>query len=133
MSDTLPHDELSRQQERMPLLLERYQADHGSLERCFAVPGSPRWRERLRTFIAEWREISEALPFEEFSRSDQVDWLLFRHLLSREVRRLDREEERFREVQALLPFAADLIALEEERRRLGDIDAAAVAERLDRA
>src|SRR5438270_11166231 len=132
MSDTLPHDELSRPQERMPLLLERYQADSSSLERCFAVPGSPRWRERLRTFLAEWRETSEALPFQELSRSDRVDWLLFRHLLDREERQLRREERQFAEMEALLPFAVDLAALEEERRRLEAVDAAAVAERLDR-
>jgi hypothetical protein len=119
--------------ERMPSLLARYEADRSSLERCFAVPYSPRWHERLRVFIACWREGLLALPFEELSRGDRVDWLLFRRLLDREEERLRRDEQRFAEMEQLLPFAAGLIDLEDARRRLEDVDAGAVAEQLDRA
>src|SRR6266511_1701791 len=101
--------------DRMPLFLARYEADRGSLERCFSAPYSTEGRERFRAFFTGWREALEALPFEELTRGDRVDWLLFRHLLECEQRRLDREERQFREMEPLLPFAADLIALEEKR------------------
>jgi hypothetical protein len=119
--------------DRMPLFLARFQADRGSLERCCAVPYSPRRRERFRAFFVEWREALEALPFDDLTRSDRADWLLFRHLLDREERHLAREECQFAEMEPLIPFAADLIDLQEERRRLEGIQSDAVAERLDRA
>src|SRR5262249_28844297 len=114
-------------------LLARYEADRSSLERCFAVPYSPRWRERLRAFLAGWREALSALPFDELSRGDRVDWLLFRRLLAREEQRQRRDGARFVEMEVRVPCAADLIAVEEARRRLEDVDAAGVAERLDQA
>jgi hypothetical protein len=117
----------------MPHFLARYQADHGSLERCNAVPYSPQRRERFRAFFAGWREALEALPFDKLTRSDRADWLLFRHLLAQELRRLNREERQFAEMEPLIPFAADLMAMEEDRRQLEGIDAAAVAGRLDQA
>ncbi|HZO89467.1 MAG TPA: DUF885 family protein [Chthonomonadaceae bacterium] len=119
--------------DRMPAVLARYQADRESLDRLYAAPYSPRRRERYRTFFAAWQEILNALPFDELSRSDRADWLLFRNLLERERRRLDRQARQFAEIEPLLPFALDLIALEEERRRMEDAQADAIAERLHRA
>lgn len=133
MSDMLPLDEFTLSPDRMPAFLARFQADRGSLERLFTAPYSPQRRERFRAFIREWREALEALPFDDLTHTDCADWLLFRNLLEREQRRLDREERQFTEMEPLLPFASDLIALEEERRQLEDVDPEAVAVRLDRA
>jgi hypothetical protein len=132
LSDT-PNDEFAASPDRMPLFLARYEADRGSLERLFTAPYSPPRRERLREFFAEWRASLETLPFESLARSDRVDWLLFRHLLEREQRRLDREARQFAEMEALLSFAADLMELEETRSRLESVEGEAAAERLDRA
>jgi hypothetical protein len=133
MSDAPSFEAFPALPERMPLLLARYEADRGSLERCFAVPFSPRWGERHRAFLNSWRETLRALPSDELLPSDRVDALLFRRLLDREEVRLRREERRFAEMQELLPFATELIALEEVRRGLEEVEAAAVAERLDQA
>lgn len=133
MSDVLSPESFSPSPERMPQLLASYEADRGSLERCLAILFSPQWHERLRAFLADWRETLVGLPFEGLSRGDQVDWLLFRRLLDQEEERLRRDELRFAEMQRLLPFAADLIGLEEARRRLEDMDPARAAEQLDQA
>src|SRR5438128_1823714 len=122
MSDPALLDDFIASPDRMPLFLARYQADRGSLERRFTTPYSPHGRERFRAFLAEWRKALEALPFEELTPSDRIDWLLFRNLLERDERRLDREERQFAEMAPLVPFAGDLIALEEERRRLESVD-----------
>src|SRR5947209_12119802 len=118
-------DDFMPSPDRMPLFLSRYEADRGCLERLFTAPYSPRRRERFRAFVSEWREALGALPFDELTRNDRADWLLFQSLLEREERDLDREERQFAEMEPLIPFAADLIALEEERRGLEDVDAAA--------
>jgi hypothetical protein len=133
MADTFPLEEFSPSADRMPLFLSRYQADRGSLERCLTAPFSPRRRARLRAFLMEWQAALQALPFDDLTRSDRVDWLLFRNLLEREQWRMDREERQFAETEPLLPFAADLIDLEEERRRLESVAAEVAADRLDRA
>src|SRR5262245_28391094 len=127
------YEECAPSGDRMPCFLARYAADRGSLERCWTVPCSPKWRARLRAFLDGWEEALEALPFDDLTRSDRADWLLFHNLLERERGQLEREEQQCAEIAPLLPFLADLIALEEERRQLEEIDPAAVAGRLHAA
>jgi hypothetical protein len=133
MSDCVALDELVAWPDRMPAVLTRYRADREALERRFTAPWSARRRERLRGFLEAWQEALEGLPFDEFARSDRVDWLLLRALLSHDLRHLEREERQFAEMEPLIPFAADLIALEDERRELADAEPGAMAERLYRA
>jgi uncharacterized protein DUF885 len=116
--------------DRLPELLVRFQADRRSLEHLLGVPYSPHRRVRLRAFWAEWEAMLDDLPFEALTRSDQADWLLLRLLLGTERSRLDREERQFAQMEPLLPFALDLISLEEERRRHGGMDPVRTAERL---
>lgn len=117
--------------ERMPTLLSNFRSDRDCLERTFAVPFSPRRFARMRTFLTEWTRTIEALPFAELSPSDRVDWLLFHSLLETEIRRLGNDESRFAAVEVLLPFASDLIVLEERRRAFQDVEPRAAAELLD--
>jgi hypothetical protein len=133
MAEMIPMEEWVASPDRMPAFLARYKADRNSVERLYTAPYSPKRRERLQAFLAEWGKALEALPFAELTQSDRADWILFRNLLTRERRQLEREAERFVEMEALVPFAADLIALEEARRRLEDVDAAAAAGQLERA
>ncbi|HZT43582.1 MAG TPA: DUF885 family protein [Chthonomonadaceae bacterium] len=132
MPTSISLSEFTPTTDRVPALLARFHADRESLKKLFDRPYSPQRRERLRAFYAEWQEMLEALPFAELTRSDRADAILFEDLLHRERRHLEQEEARFAEMEPLLPFALDLIAMEEARRRLEDIDAA-IAERLDRA
>jgi hypothetical protein len=133
MTNTISLDGITPLLDRMPVFVARFQADRGCLERLFAAPYSPRRRERFRAFLGEWQEALDALPFDDLTRSDRADWLLFRNLLERGRRHLEREERQSGEMEPLIPFAADLIALEDERRRLEDVDPEAVADRLHHA
>jgi hypothetical protein len=131
-SDVPSLGEFAPTSDRMPALLQRFQADRGSLERLFSAPYSARRRERLADFFATWNEALNALPFAELTLADQVDAILFRRYLDAETRLLYREAERFAEMEPLLPFATELIALEDARRRLEDAEPSEVAETLDR-
>lgn len=119
--------------DRMPEMVARYEADWNSLQRRFTAPGSPRRRDRLRRFLTEWQAMLDAIPFDALTRSDQVDWVLLSRLLEQEALRLEREERQFEEVEPLLPFAAALIGLEEDRRELKDVEASSVARLLAQA
>ena len=119
--------------DRMPELVARYEADWNSLQRRFTAPYSPRRRERLLMFLSEWQIALEAVPFDALTRSDQADWVLLSRLLERETLHLMREEQQFEEMEPLLPFAPALIGLEDDRRELKDVEASPVARLLAQA
>ena len=119
--------------DRMPELLRRLKADREIIERRFPIKHSPRRREALHDFLSGCREELESLPFEDSSPSDRLDWILLKNLLTRDLHRLDREEQQFTEAENLLPFVSELLALEDARRDFTDVDSAAVAQQLDAA
>ncbi len=120
--------------DRMPELLTVFQADRDCLDRLFPSVYSPRRRERMERFLQDWREMLRGMAFADLSRSDQVDWLLFKALLETEQHRLKAAATRWdRVTEPLLPFAPDLIDLEDSRRALEWVDPEAAAQRLDDA
>jgi hypothetical protein len=133
MTDLIALDDLTPMTDRMPAVVARFQADHDLFGRRHATPYSAHCWGRWRSFLAGWRQALEALPFESFTRSDRLDWLLLTNTVARQLGHLDRERDRWTEMEPLIPFASDLIALEDERRELGDVDAEATAARLDKA
>jgi len=133
MPDGIPFDDLIVTTDRMPAVVARFQADRDSIGRRHATPYSTPCWGRTRRFLVDWQQALESVPFGDFPRSDRLDWLLLRNTLARELRRLDRGEARFEEMQPLMPFISDLVALEDERRERGDTDPEAIAERLAEA
>jgi len=133
MAYEVPLRELTASGDRLPVILARYEADRGSLDRLFTTPYSPRRRERLRSFLGAWEDALAAVAGDDLSRSDRLDALLFGNLLEAERWQLDREQRLFAEMELLLPFAADLIALEDDRRQLGDVEPPEIAAALDQA
>ncbi len=118
----------------IPALLARFKSDRDCLERLLPPLASPRRTERLLRFYAEWRTRLDSRPFEPLSRSDRVDWLLFRSLLDTEQRRLHRAADRFATAtEALFPIALDLIALEQRRHALQNVEPSVVAQELHAA
>lgn len=130
---SLAPQEFSATPDRLPALIERYETDHGSLSRLLCAPFSSVRRERMRRFLSEWAQALEQMPFDALTRADRADWLLLRWQLVAEGRELDQEERVWAETAPLLPFAASLIALEESRLALEDVEPVAAAETLDRA
>ena len=58
------------------------------------------------------------VDFEKLSQEGKVDYLLLQNRLGHDLSLLGREEARFREMQALLPFAAAIMDLHERQRRM---------------
>ena len=132
-SDGLSLDDFDVSPDRMPALVARFRADHECLNRPSKSPLSAQRRERMRQFLAGWRRTLGRIPFDDLTRSDRADWLLLRSYLDAEARELDQEERGSAEAAALLPFADSLVALEERRLAMEDVDAEAAAETLDHA
>ena len=130
----IPLDELlAPSADRMPAILARFTSDRAAIERRYPNAYSPLRFEKQSAYLTAWTEALEALPFDEFTRPDRLDWLLFRNLLTRERERLERSKAEFEEIASLVPFVLPLTQLDDARRDHLPIDGEAAAGVLDSA
>jgi uncharacterized protein (DUF885 family) len=108
-------------------LIRRYTADRGSLHRFHTAPYSSVREARFRQFSSEWLSGLQALDFDRMNQQERVDYVLFRNHLERQIRQLEIDAMRFKEMEPLIPFARTLIALEDDRRALKQVDQQRVA------
>ena len=111
-------------------VVERFSTDRDAVTRRWDTPYSAERRARLREFYAAWRSRLDAMPFDKMSQDGKVDWILLSRLVDHEQDLVGREEKRMKELALLLPFATTITGLGEARRRLEDVDPAAVADTL---
>jgi uncharacterized protein (DUF885 family) len=111
----------------MRAAIERYSLDRGSLTRSYPVVMSPNRRARFKKFYEENLNSLKALDFDAMSQDGKVDYLLFKNHLEYELRQIDIQEKQLAEIQPLIPFAATIIELEENRRRMEPINSAKIA------
>jgi hypothetical protein len=117
----------------MPALLAFFHADLEGLDRHFVLRYSPRRRKRIAEFVATWRDAIAKLDFDALTPSDKADRRLFINHLDEHEREHDEAARLFSEMEPLVPFAQDLIALEDARRQVEFIEPEAAAEALHRA
>jgi hypothetical protein len=113
-------------------LVERFVSDRRELERFYNVAGSPRRAQRLREFLTTWQTKLGTVAFDQLGVEGRIDATLLRTRLAHELRLLEREEARTKEMAALLPFADDIAQLQESRRLLEPVDARQSAATLER-
>ena len=111
--------------------IERYTADRGSLTRSYPVTVSQRRRDRFRKFYNEWLASLKTVNFDSMSEDGKIDYLLFRNHLEYELRQLDIQSRQLSEIEPLVPFATQIIDLEESRRNMATIDSAKTAATLN--
>jgi hypothetical protein len=121
---------VSRRQSELAVVVDRYAADQEALFRRYDVDWSPARRARLREFYGVWRERLRALPFDSLSQEGRVDWLLLDNRLRYDLVLLDREEKRWSEMAPRVPFAEQIMRLQEARRRMEPVDPVASAKTL---
>ena len=113
-------------------VLERFTADRQLLLRRFTLPYSSARIDRLLRFYQEWQAQLEAMDFEALTVDGRIDYLLLDKELRYQVNLLLRETRLFTEMEAYLPFAEEIMQLEESRRRLDPVDPMSAAEALGR-
>ncbi len=109
-------------QDKMPFLLQQYQADKGSLERFYVIDASPERRNRFIEFNKEYLNKLTTYSFNTLSQSDKVDYLLFKSQLNAYLTDLNEEEANYQKTKNWLDFAAIIYAQEKARRRGASID-----------
>ncbi|HEX6134617.1 MAG TPA: DUF885 family protein [Longimicrobiales bacterium] len=110
--------------------VNRYVTDRAALLRRHDAPYSASRRDRLREFYTGWRARLAGLPFDSFDTEARIDYVLLDHELKYELALLEREQRVVAEMAPLMPFGADIVRLQEERRSIQPIDAAAAARSL---
>lgn len=120
-------EETNSPESEMRPLIERYTVDRGSLTRSYPVAMSPARAARFRQLYSDWMAQLQKLNFEAMSQEGKVDYLLLKNHLEYETRQLDIQAKQLTEIQPLVPFATNIIGLEESRRRMETIDSAKTA------
>ncbi len=111
-------------------MVEGYEVDDGSLRSFYQVPVSERRLQRLDTFDRAWAERLDEVEFADLDTQARIDHVLLRlHVEQNQALRATEREHLARSAE-LLPFAAEIVALEEARWRLAPVDASAAADRL---
>ena len=113
-------------------IVERFVSDRGEIERFYSVRGSAMRSKRLREFFTTWQAKLATVDFEKLGAEGRIDATLLRTKITHEIRLLEREDTRAKEMTALLPFAEDIARLEQSRRMLVPVDAKSSAATLDR-
>lgn len=112
------------------LLVERFDSDSNLLARFYNQPGSPVAIAKRRELLQAWAQLLPQLPFDSFGLHAKVDFTLLENHLRSELEMLRQEEQRWKEIHPLVPFARQITDLAEARQRVEGLDPAAAASSL---
>jgi hypothetical protein len=116
---------------RLRPVIERYEQDRGAYNRFYSAETSAARRERFRKIYQDRLAELDRLNFASLEHHEQVDHILFANHLRRELAELDRNAALIEEMRPIIPFAAVISDLEDQRRRLETIDPEKTAATLD--
>ena len=111
-------------------MIERYSTDRRALGRAYPTPTSPRARQRMEAFLADWGYRLEAVSFDALPHAGKVDYILLRNLLDHERKTLAHEAARVDAIGALAPFRDTIVNLADERHAMNTISGREAADAL---
>ena len=111
-------------------VVQRFAADDRTLGARYDADDSPAQRARMREFYTDWRSRLRESDFDRLSQEGKVDYVLLDNYLQHEIALLDRRDRQRAETAPLLPFSDRLLALQDARRDLKNIDHPALARTL---
>ncbi|KAJ5768604.1 hypothetical protein N7533_001187 [Penicillium manginii] len=113
-------------------LIERITEDLRDIEAFLPIKISTRRRERIREFLtAELNSLKQyERDFQRLNQESQVDYLLIKNYMERELRQLDLDCKQDEKASALIPFATILVDLCEARAFVLPINSQEAAQKL---
>lgn len=127
LTTTIPAQDLASLNEppsRFRGVIEKFDEDIGILNRFYTAQTSPNRIARFRELYQEKQRFLAGQNFDQLNHDEQVDYVLLRNHLGRELRELSRLEAQFVEMSSLMPFARTISDLEDARRKLDFADPA---------
>jgi hypothetical protein len=99
-------------------LIERFTTDRRAIERFHDLPMSQGRQEVLGKLYRDWAKRLDEVGFDALDQDGRVDYVLLRSEIAFRARSLAEEARERERLLVLAPFAPDVLALEEARRRL---------------
>ena len=112
-------------------LIARYDADRRSLVRYYDLD-SPARRKRMEQFTRDWIAQLGKVDFDGLNSSGRIDYVMFRDYLEHELRMIELIAQWGSETEPIIPFAQNIVSLEESRRKMETMDAKETAAKLTR-
>jgi uncharacterized protein (DUF885 family) len=125
-------DLLGRRTSELRDLIERVRTDERNLNRRWPVEYSPAQTAAFNGFHTAWQARLGEVDFDKLSQEGKVDYLLLQNRLGHELSLLARDEARFAEMSALIPFARTVMELHERQRRMETVVPETIAAALAR-
>jgi uncharacterized protein (DUF885 family) len=104
-------------------VIEQYTADSMALQRTYALNISASHMARFKKFYADELTSLQAVDFDHLSHADQVDYVLFHHLLVSQQHQLAIQQKQIDEMATLLPFEKNVEELLSGKREMKTPDA----------
>ncbi|MEP6946408.1 MAG: DUF885 family protein [Acidobacteriota bacterium] len=117
---------------RLRGMIERFDADYGSLDRFYSARMSANRSERFRQLYADELSMLAKMDFDRLSHDEQIDYILYNNYLEHEIKEQLRADAQMAEMSGLIPFAGTITDLEDTRRKLEPIDPAKTADMLNK-
>ena len=108
-------------------VIERYVADRGGLARVYPVELSTARQTRFKQFYTDWLAQIGKLNFDTLGTEGKVDYVLFKNHLEHEAQQVELDTKAWAEIAPMMPFATQIVALAEARRRMEKIDSPKLA------
>ena len=112
-------------------VVRRFTIDRQSLQNYYEVPLSATVRTRLEAFRSEQSKNLDLVEFDKLDHDGKIDWVLLRRFLEAETRQSVAQSAKDAETLTVLPFATQIIVLEESRWTLDPVNPEEAAGVLD--
>jgi uncharacterized protein (DUF885 family) len=106
---------LAQNESELRLAVVRYDEDHAALERRYPVEYSPVRHERFDALYRGWQDRLRRLDFDALSHEGKIDYVLLRNRIRFDREMLALDQQRWTEIQPLVPFADQIRRFEETR------------------
>jgi uncharacterized protein (DUF885 family) len=106
---------------------DHFSADHDLTERYYSIAWAPDARAARQTFYTEWQAQLGRIAFDPLSQAGKIDHILLQYHLRHELALLLEQETFQNQVAAFLPFAGDVLALNNAHRAKEPIEGKATA------
>lgn len=111
----------------VPELITQYQADIYDLSKVYIFPHSAEYFGRFAKLYSEWLIKLKAIDYNALNVSDRVDYLLLKRNIQTDIFDLSQDQNDYQQYKYALPFAENIIAIQQKRRRGQSLDAMATA------
>jgi uncharacterized protein (DUF885 family) len=111
-------------------VIERYEADRGSIFRSSPRADAKARGQLAKRFNENWLKAIESLDFEGMGLDDRVDYTLLKNRLRNDLRQVGIDAKHRAEVEPLMPFAPIIQELDASRRRMERPDGKDIAGKL---